>query len=70
MAGEGVGVNLEEVEGLDLSVLGRARWERDQAVRVLQLLWWIGRFWFGEWRGGERAVRDLVAAGELQNPAA
>jgi hypothetical protein len=40
-------VNLDEVvEGLDLSVLGRAAWERDQAVRDLELLWWIGRFRF------------------------
>jgi hypothetical protein len=38
-------VNLDEVvEGLDLSVLGRAAWERDQAVRDLELLRWIGRF--------------------------
>lgn len=40
-------VNLDEVvEGLDLSLLGRAAWERDQAVRDLELLWWIGRFRF------------------------
>lgn len=36
----------EVVEGLDLSVLGRAAWEGDQAVRDLELLWWIGRFRF------------------------
>ena len=40
-------MNLDEVvEGLDLSVLGRAAWERDQAMRDLELLWWIGRFRF------------------------
>jgi DNA-binding MarR family transcriptional regulator len=36
----------ELVAGLDLSLLGRASWERAEAARDLEVLAWIGRFRF------------------------